>query len=458
MRAILPVFEENSSKPLYLQLYEEIKQSISHGEIAPQEKLPSLRNLSAQLQVSLTTVEQAYNQLMVEGYIYSKANSGYFASNLPSNQGKVPPPIQFLPQDAPHPGEMVYDLSCFDFNKWKKCFNQVISYQAPQLLFPSDPQGEVELRREIALYLYQSRGVSCDQDQIVIAAGVQQITSHISILLNKKSIFNVIVEDPGYLPVRKIFTDRGFSVTPVSVHTSGIDIKKLPTNIPSSVYVAPSNQFPTGAVMPIASRYALLQWAGENGSYIIEDDYDSELRYFGRPIPALQGLDQQGRVIYLGSFSSTLYPSIKISYMVLPRDLLHIFLSFKEEYSQTSSKGEQLTLAQFMRQGYYQRGIRKLRRLYAQKLQIALSVFKEHPHIQAQNSTSGIHIILKVNHQKTPSQLTQDGKSLGILLIPLSSLSSSGDDSSLILYYSHIPKDDLQDRLQKLLKLWFPSA
>ena len=309
MRNILPPLNRKSPKPLYLQIYDYIKSAIIKKEIAPMEKLPSMRNLSKSLCVSLTTVDLAYSQLCVEGYIFSKPQSGYYVSdmsclektflnykNIPEHQEKI--------KDIKKT-EFYYDLSCFDFVKWKKCSSKILNEQPHLLLFESDIQGEEQLRLEISKYVYQSRGVRCKPEQIVIAAGTQQITMHLSNIMIKKGINNVAVESPGYLPVINIFRDRGFAISNIAVENDGIDINKLPVNIPVSLYVNPSNQFPTGAVMPIGKRYKLLKWAIENNSYIIEDDYDSELRYFGNPIPSLQGLDNNERVIYLGSFCSS---------------------------------------------------------------------------------------------------------------------------------------------------------
>ena len=203
----------------------------------------------------------------------------------------------------------------------------------------------------IAAHLRQFRGMDVDPEQIIIGAGTQQITNHLATLLRKLSIEHVALEDPGYLPVRSIFRDRGFALTPVEVADDGLMIEKLPTNIRTAVYVSPSNHVPTGAVMPIGRRYELMGWAASNDSYIIEDDYDSELRYFSKPIPALKSLENSSRVIYLGSFSSTLFAAVKISYMVLPEKMARLFSSMAKDYSQTCSKLEQLTLAMFMESG-----------------------------------------------------------------------------------------------------------
>lgn len=459
MKAILPVLDESRKRAYYLQLYDYIKDGILNGEIMEDEKLPSLRNLSRSTGLSITTIEQAYNQLLVEGYIYSKAQSGYYVSQVfPHAQKTVPSKTGFfMPQVSPIANTIAestssfrYDPECFDFNKWKKCMNKMITDFPSTLFFESDPQGELVLRAEICRYLYRSRGVFCTPDQIIIGAGTQQITNHLATMLRKLSIEHVALENPGYLPVRSIFRDRGFAITSIDVASDGLMIEKLPTNIRSAVYASPSNHMFTGAVMPIGRRYELLNWAKENDSYIIEDDYDSELRYFGKPIPALKSLQDSQRVIYLGSFSSTLFAAVKISYMVLPPEMAQLFSDMAGDYSQTCSKLEQLTLALFMENGYYQTHIKKLRKLYAQKLNAVVDLLGQQPDdfIQVQNTASGINVILKIHSAKAPAALKKDAEDLGI---PLTILS---EPNLFLLYYNQIPLQEIPAALTALVTAW----
>jgi len=464
MKAIIPGIDEKSKRPYYLQLYDYIKNAVMSGEMAANEKLPSLRNLAKNLNLSVTTIDLAYNQLFVEGYIYSKTRSGFFVSDVSFagvSEGAASPSAGFDFTPGAFSNEQLpyqYDLSCFDFNKWKKCFNKVLTEYPHLLLTESDPQGEPALRYEISKYLYRSRGVVTGPSQIVIGAGTQQITGQLALFLARMSINHVTLEDPCYLPVKNIFRDRGFALTSVAVDKNGIDVNKLPANIRSAVYVCPSNQFPTGAVTPIGRRYELLEWAKRNNSIIIEDDYDSELRYFGKPIPALQGLDASSSVVYLGSFSSTLFPSAKISYMVLPQHMADIFNSLKNDYPQTCSKAEQLTLALFMEYGYYQTNIRRLRSLYSQKIQAVLSAIHNYAHnfITPVNTSSGINMIIKVKSGKKAETLCSEAADVGVLASPVSIYTgeAAGGGSSLILYYNQILLERIDDTLKALIQKW----
>lgn len=402
-------FDNNSAKSLYVQLYEHLKRELSEGRISAGERLPSLRGMADSLGISVTTVKLAYDQLIAEGYLLSRPQSGYYAaSGAGASAGTEPgsgSSEDSLSESKAGSDMMREPLSCdpetFDFVKWKKCMASVLNDSPEQLLTGADRQGEPALREEIAKYLYQSRGVICTQRQIVISAGTQQLTGHIARILKLMSIGHVSVEDPGYMPVRSIFRDWGFSLSCIPVREDGIAIEKLPANIRTAVYVCPQNQFPTGVVMPIGRRRRLLEWAESNDSIIIEDDYNSELRYSSRPIPALQGLDQGRRVVYIGSFSSTLFPAVRISYMVLPNCMVDLYSRISENYDQTCSKTEQLTLAEFMKRGYYNTNLKRVRKLYSRKQQEALAAVREYGSdggfITAENTQSGINITLRLD-------------------------------------------------------------
>lgn len=464
MQALMPKLDSESKIPMYMQLYDYIRQQILEGNLGPDEKLPSLRNLSDFLKVSITTVEQAYAQLLVEGYIYSSPHRGYFVRNiapLPQGCGKANVFIGEFDDSQLTDNKIEYDVNCFDFTKWKKYTNKVFNLYPHLLMTPSDPQGEEFLRHEISKYIFTARGVKCVPEQIVIAAGTQQITGHIARILHILGIRNISLEEPCYLPVNNIFRDRGFTISRIPVKDDGICIDRLPSNIQSAVYVNPSNQFPTGAVMPVGKRYKLLEWAMENDSYIIEDDYNSELRYFGKPVVSLKGMDNMERVIYLGSFSATLFPSVKISYMVLPKNMAEIFDKIRNDYSQTCSKTEQLALAFYMADGKFQTGIKKIRKLYSQKLAVAIAAFTKYGKgmVQPVNLVSGINMIIKVKSNKSEEILSKDAMSVGLVVSTTQEYSKTYDNEDdlekmMIFYYNRVPMEKMDMLIKKLIEKW----
>lgn len=456
MKKIILETDNSNKQFLYEQIYETVKNDILSGSIRAGEKLPSLRMLSKDLGVSLTTVEQAYSQLIVEGYIKARPQSGFFAAEIRSSAGSSrSDAIEESGEAMSSRNEFIHDPSSFDFVKWKKCTNEVFNYYSEQLLYESDPQGEITLRREVARYIYQSRGVKASPDRIVIGAGTQQITSHLARILLRMGIKIVSLEEPGYLPVQSVLRDSGLQINHIQVNDDGIDIEKLPGNLSSAVYVSPSNQFPTGAVMPVGRRYELIEWAEKNGSVIIEDDYDSELRYFGKPVPALKSLDEKNCTVYLGSFSSTLFPAVKISYMVLTEEMAKIFDEIKGGYTQTCSKSEQLTLALFMEKGYYYTGIRKLRAMNSKKLDLTLEAFGKYfgKEVEPLDTRSGITLTIKVRLNRQLAELILLARSIGLEMVPISAITDQ-TTSALSFYYSQLPIEMIEPKIKELEGIW----
>ena len=366
------------------------------------------------------------------------------------------------------------DPESFDFDKWKKCMIEVLTEMPDLLLTESDRQGEPDLRNEIASYLYRARGVICTQNQVVISAGAQQLVNHLARILKALGIEHVCTEEPGYVPVRNIFRDWGFSISNIPVRDTGIEIEKLPTNIRTAAYVCPQNQFPTGAVMPAKRRQQLLEWADANDSLIIEDDYNSAISSADLASPAVQGLDRGKRVIYLGTFSPTLFPAVRISYMVLPEPMVKLFDSFKMEYDQTCSKTEQLTLARFMKEGWYQANLMRVKKLYAEKLRETLSAIQEYGEsgnfMTALNAQSGTNVILKIDtHARTinegaggssrtaelyaemTNRMIDSAASLGIKVRGISQLNHDGQ-IYLIFNYDQIPLGEINETVKDTIQ------
>jgi GntR family transcriptional regulator/MocR family aminotransferase len=444
--------ENSSDENLYMQIFDQLRDDILSGELSRGTKLPSLRAMASDNGVSITTVETAYNQLLVEGYITSRPKSGYYVSDsitgaVGSQVDREPVTLdELLPPEGSQGArnmQLIYDEQSFEFSKWKKCMNKVFNEYSHLLQTEAEVKGEAALRYEIARYLFAERGVRCSPDQVVIGAGSQQLTTHLVRILRELGISHAATETPGYGPVRDIFKDENFTVQGIPVGENGIEIEMLPKNVRSVVYICPSNQFPSGAVMPVGRRYELIKWAVENDSFIYEDDYDSELRYFGKPIPALQGLDTNGRVIYLGSFSSTLFASIKISYMVLPPALTEIFDRISSRYSQTCSKAEQICLALYMENGYYHRNIKKVRRMNAHKLETTMKMFEEYGGglVEAVDSHSGLAVLLKVHTAIPAEELCRIGAGIGLKMRPVDDLCT--DDMQILSFYFYRVSDSL---------------
>lgn len=441
MKNIVLNLDNSSGKNLYLQIYNLLKTDIMNGSLEEGTKLPSLRKLADGNGVSVTTVESAYEQLLAEGYIESRPKSGYYVSGS-LGQGEFAISNIEMPRDeheveskniAAQERPAMYDAESFDFAKWKKCMNRVFNECAHLLQTEADPKGEPALRQEIAKYLYQSRGVKCSPEQIVIGAGSQQLTLQLARIIKMKGVRNAATETPGYGPIGEMLKTEGFPVVQIPVQDNGIEIEKLPTGIKTLVYVNPSNQVPSGAVMPVGRRYELIKWAIANDSYILEDDYDAEFRYRGKPIPAMQGLDIGGRVVYLGSFSSTLYAAIKISYMVLPEGLMEVFESGEMQYSQTCSKAEQLCLAFYMESGYFYRHIKKLRHLYATKLSVAMDILSVEGLIKPEDSKSGVAIMLTIYSNKNAAEICRIAHNLGLTMYPVEDLCT--EDAKVVYFY-----------------------
>ena len=501
MDSIFPVLDHSLKTPLYVQLYLYIRNAILSGDIASREKLPSLRKAASDLDLSITTVAQAYNQLTIEGYIENRPQSGYYVNDILlsssggtisafhsiedslcplAEAGSLSPASLYSKQVLQYQSDSLlylddsslqatyYDPACFDFAKWKKCSSKILSDYSDFLFVEADPRGEAPLRYEISKYIYQARGVRCHPDQIVIGAGTQQLTNLLCSLLSALGIEYAAFEEPGYLPVRQGFLERGFKITTVPLDKDGIQIPLLPSNIHSAAYVSPANQFPTGAIMPIARCYALLDWAQKNDSFIIEDDYNSELRYFGKASPSLQGMDNNHRVVYLGSFSSTLFPSVKISYMVLPDPMLEPFSQMTPFYTQTCSKTEQLTLALYMKQGFYRTNIKKLRSLYTQKMQLATNLLKSKlgERVDVLSNSSGLHMLLAVSlpEKIDVHKLCQKAGTLKLSLIPVTGLPLSSETKNrknqicLIFYYTRIPLEQMEVAITQLAELLLANS
>ncbi|MDX9871247.1 MAG: PLP-dependent aminotransferase family protein [Clostridia bacterium] len=458
--------DRHKNLPLYIQLYEQIKKEILTGKLEPGRKMPSIRALSLQLNISKNTVDTAYQQLLAEGYITSRPQSGYFAaavenalyaarSNLADNEQSHATERQGCLYDfrSDH-----IDQESFNFSLWRRFINQALRNNKRFLNY-GHYQGEPALRIEIARYLRQSRAVDCTPEQIVIGAGVQSLL-HILCGLLGPLYHSIAFEDPGFKKAQYIFSDHQYTLLPIPLERDGLSIEALIQTKAKAVYVSPSHQFPLGAAMPVTKRSQLLKWAHDSGAVIIEDDYDSELRYFGRPIPSLQGMSSGSRVFYLGSFSKILIPSLRISYMVIPPEYLPVLQHTLPKYNQTSSAIEQIALAAFIKEGWLEKHIKRLRKLYAGKNQLMVDAIRSSmgDKVSVQGKESGISLLLEIKTGLTSAQLVELAAQAGIKVTPVSHYyldASAGNFPQILLSYAGIRKEDIIPAITLLQQAWF---
>ncbi|UED69764.1 PLP-dependent aminotransferase family protein [Brevibacillus sp. HD3.3A] len=467
---------------LYLQLYRYFREEIQRGGLPSGTKLPSVRALSGFLHVSKTTVESAYHQLLAEGYIESRERSGFFVVDVDWDGPilKMPGKKQYPDVDAVRkekervhgitevlPAPVRYDFhqakvdaEHFPYERWRKYTNQCMQKENKSVLYYGDRQGEPLLREELARYLGRARGVQATPEQIVIGAGTQIMISLLGFMFGAQGQA-VAMEEPGYNGVRSVFSHLGFEVRPIRLEDDGIDVEALSKSGARYVYITPSHQDPSGIVMPYAKRLKLLHWANQANGYIIEDDYDGEFRYHGRPIPSLQGLDTNGRVIYVGTFSKALLPSIRISYMVLPHELLKIYHKELIDFDQSASRIHQETLALFMKHGDWERHIRKMRTIYRKKHDAMLQLLQEQlgAHILLKGQDAGLSVTIEVASERTAIELAQIAAAEGIRVYPTSHKWMEPAQKGLPAFqfgFGGLSLEEMGEGIRLLKKAWEP--
>ena len=414
---------------MYAHLYACIKNDIRSGQLHPAEKLPSKRMLAKHLGVSLITVENAYAQLLVEGYIFSRPKRGYFVAQLPRQEQLPPLPPSKINANAAAPekkpaaayfadfaGSSVPPES-FPYNIWARLLRRTLTVtDEHELLGDTSAAGVLPLRQALAEYLYQFRGVVVAPEQIIIGAGTQTLYNILVQLLGRSRIY--ALEDPGYPRLAQVYASNDVFCRYLPMDDKGIRADILARSDADILHITPSHQFPTGIVMPVQRRYELLQWAGQSGSrYIIEDDYDCEFRHYGRPIPSLQSIDRQEKVIYINTFSKTLAPTFRISYMLLPPHLAQLFHKKLGFYSCTVSNLEQFTLAEFIRQGYLERHINRMRTYYRNKRDALLEHIARSSvaaSLKIEGEDSGLHFLLHLKTLASDGELIRAARAAGI--------------------------------------------
>ncbi|MDY3782182.1 MAG: PLP-dependent aminotransferase family protein [Candidatus Faecousia sp.] len=439
--------------PLYEALYRAIREDILSGALPPGEKLPSKRALAANLEVGKTTVEAAYAQLLEEGFIVSRERSGYFVeANLSRNSRPAPAPLPVPQKALPAPVDLTGNgTGQFPFSVWIRLQREVILDLGPRLLLPLDSQGAPELRQAIAESLGDFRGLSADPENILIGAGTDFLYNLLLQLLGQDKVYGV--EDPGYGKIRKIYAASGVRCLPIPMDDQGIRPDCLGNA--QVLHISPSHHFPTGIVTPMARRKELLDWAETTGGWIIEDDYDTEFRFRGRPLPTMQAMDPD-RVIYMNTFSKTLAPSIRISYMVLPPALMRMFRRKLGFYGCTVPSFEQYTLARFLNRGYFEKHINRMRKFYRARRNRVIDALEHSPmadRFTILEKDAGLHFLLQVDTDLSGPALARELEHQGLRVQPLSSFYTAPtpeSEKSLVINYSAVDEDKLRQALERL--------
>ena len=483
--------DPNKPQPIYMQIYQYIKNEILLHHLTPGTKLPSKRSLATQLGISTITVEGAYGQLVSEGYIYARLKSGYFVSpvenyrqsmnffdqqqinnNNPQQKNTSPDWEDSIPQqetqknselkDSPiAPAPHRVDLSSnsllaenFPFSTWSRLLRHTISEKQQLLLTQSPTAGVAPLRQAIANHLRHFRGMDISPEQIVIGAGTEYLYELLIKLIGRDKIY--CVEDPGYQKLRRIYRDNGACCIALPIDQQGMSVTALNTVSCDVIHISPSHHFPTGIITPISRRYELLGWAAAGPRYIIEDDYDTEFRLVGRPIPSLFSIDMSNKVIYMNTFSKSLASTIRISYMVLPKPLMEEFNNKLNYLSCTVSTFEQYTLAEFINQGYFERHINRMRNNYKklhQQLLKALTSHPDHERIKILQQSSGLYFLLQIDTSLSDRDLQARLRQKGLMLQPLQHYyqnRQAAPEHTFVVNYSSIASTDIHQIVDAL--------
>jgi Transcriptional regulators containing a DNA-binding HTH domain and an aminotransferase domain (MocR family) and their eukaryotic orthologs len=458
-------FDHENKKPYYQQLYSYIKNEIQSGRIPYDTKLPSKRKLSSYLGISQNTIQAAYDQLIEEGYIISIEKRGFFVSKIDYLQ-KLKVDTHNLSDRKKDTTNILYDFTyhgvdmpSFPFDQWRKLMKEVLNEYDNELLQPGDSLGYYQLRGAISDYLHQSRGVNCTSHQIVISSGTEMLFQTLIQLFNKESIYGI--ENPGYEKLNQLFTGNRASFLPIRIDQNGMrpeDIEKSNANI---LCIAPAHQFPSGGIMPINRRIQLLNWANEaDNRYLIEDDYDSEFKYSGKPIPALQGLDTNEKVIYMGSLSKSISPTLRVSYMVLPT---HLMKQYKERLSYILCPVpimEQKVLCRFIEMGYFERHLNKMRTIYKKKRDtLVKAIIDLDCGIEILGAEAGLHLLIRVPNGMSEEELIQSALQQGIKTYGISKYYSDRSvmnaKPTLLLGFATMLENNIEKAAGLLKKAWF---
>lgn len=456
---------KNKGEFLYVEIYEFIKKEITDGNLKHGEKLPSKRSLANHLSVSVNTVDTAYSQLVAEGYLEAIPKRGYFICEIdtylldkknPAQEKNISKEkfetikIDFSPN--------AIDRRIFPYDAFRKIFKATFNEYDCNLLNKPDIQGELELRKALVDLLYRSRGVRCTEEQIIIGSGTDHLLQILGLLWGRDKF--IALENPVYLKAYNIFEKMGNPVISVDIDEKGIQIEPLKNYSDVAVYVTPSHQFPLGMSMPIDRRIKLLNFANQEAEcYIIEDDYDSEFRYNEKPLPSLQSSDNNGKVIYIGTFSKSIAPSIRISYMVLPEVLLKNYLEIADAISSPVSSLEQKMIAAFITDGVFEKHVNKMRKIYKEKRIVLMNALKQWgDQVKITGENAGHHLLVQLNNGLTEKQMYERALDCGVRVYPVSPYFIHGLPenyrSMVLLGYGSLTDTEIFQGIDLLKEVW----
>jgi len=449
--------------PLNKQVYQQIREKILNGTLQGGERLASTRKLCSELSVSRNVILEAYDQLIAEGFIVSYRGSGTFVADgaLLTQSNKV----VLKNRTEEKKEEMKIDfrsgipaLSLFPRKTWAKLSHRIWNDTNPTLFGYDLPEGRYELRDVLANYLLRTRGVECHPEQIVITSGATQaLTIIVRLLLSANDI--AIMEDPITNDIQTIFTSSGASIYAIPVDQSGMRTSLLPHNQqPKFVFITPSHQFPLGGTLPIQRRIQLINYARQKQCYLVEDDYDSEFRYEGPPVSSLQGLDPN-RVLYVGSFSKILSPALRIGYLVLPIDLVEKCRQLKWFSDLHTPSVEQLILAHFIKEGYLERHIAKMKKYYKNNRDFLIDCLHTtfSNRIKILGYSTGLHLVVEIQNINFSRALLEKIEHFGVKVYPVEdhSISKGNHNNRIILGFGHLKKDEIQEGVTRLFQAVF---
>ncbi|MEG7530409.1 MAG: PLP-dependent aminotransferase family protein [Hungatella sp.] len=468
MELMIPI-KVQSGVPLYDQIYGYLKKEIKKGSLPPLTKLPSTRVLAENLKVSRSTTQMAYEQLVSEGYVEVFPCRGYYVAKI-EELVEVSPAvggdfsfgmaeesaayqIDFSPRGI--------DFNHFPYNAWRKVTRNTLVDDNKQMFLTGNPQGEPALREAICGYLHSARGVNCHAEQMIVGAGSEYLLMLLYQILGSGR--TIAMENPTYKQAYRVFESLGYRVTPIEMDAYGLQVSKLEQSGAEIAYVMPSHQYPMGIVMPIKRRQELLGWAGKQANrYLIEDDYDSEFRYKGKPIPALQGMDGGGNVIYMGTFSKSIAPAIRISYLVLPMSLLEVYQKKVSFYASTVSRIDQNVIYQFLVGGYYERHLNRMRAIYKAKHDVLVAQLRAlETQFQIKGEYAGLHVLLTDQAGRSEAWLIEKAQQVGVCVYGLSAYfihpQHNSYPSTVVLGYATLDEEQIKTGIALLKQAWMLS-